>query len=180
LEGYSILTQATKRMEANDIAIDNASYISNNFYRIFKKYLTGATDCSLNGKKCDANMLISNYNNKYGIWAKFDVYMDDGVLILQNGMMLFFNNNGSQPILITIDINGYKNGPNRFGYDTFIFSYNDGKIIPYGTPETEYSNNSIYCNSTSKTNYRNGLGCAYNAIHDPNYFINLFKEKNNN
>jgi prepilin-type N-terminal cleavage/methylation domain-containing protein len=171
LEGYSILTQAAKRMEADNVAIDNDSY-QHDFYKTFKNYLTGVTDCGYAGSSCPTKIIDNIYRSEKNLEV-FITYTDDGVLLLQNGMVLLFNNYRTQPIIITIDINGNDNKPNLWGYDAFMFFYVDGKIIPSGAPDTEYSD-SKYCGN-NKSYLLNKVGCTNNAIQDPNYFKNLFK-----
>ena len=69
------------------------------------------------------------------------------------------------------DVNGDK-GPNRLGYDIFIFIVDDKKgVIPAGTPGYLSANN--FACSTTGTGDRNGVACAYKAVKDKNYFKNL-------
>ncbi len=58
----------------------------------------------------------------------------------------------------TVDING-KKGPNRAGYDVFIFFFdkNSDKLTPY--------KNLSFCDKTSP-NVHNGFGCTYYAVND--------------
>ena len=61
---------------------------------------------------------------------------------------------------ITVDINGYKKGPNRWGYDIFAFEYfydglNFKRYTSWGSPASSY-----YCDYTLN-DWRNGRSCVY-------------------
>ena len=83
-----------------------------------------------------------------------------------------------------MDINGAK-GPSKLGYDHFMFVLGkEDKLIPMGFPESakyqfgvqglpnDMSDLDLSCSQTSNAQY-NGLGCAYAALTDPDYFKNL-------
>ena len=104
---------------------------------------------------------------------------NEGNFVLSDGMTIFIDNDGAD-LQISVDINGYKKKPNRYGYDLFTFalasssaSYakGKGKLYPAGHPYTRYSNQD-YCSKTS-TDTRNGISCAYEASKNPNYFKEL-------
>ena len=40
------------------------------------------------------------------------------------------------PIMVTVDLNGFKNPPNRFGYDVFTFQLVDGELKTMGDTNT--------------------------------------------
>ena len=76
---------------------------------------------------------------------------------------------GSVPIY-TVDINGHKK-PNKWGHDLFTFQLMDnGKLTPMGAKGTDYYEQE--CSQTSSSG-RNGIGCTYKALNDPNYFKSL-------
>lgn len=100
---------------------------------------------------------------------------DDGQFVLQNGMLVMIENPNSQTshqIFISIDINGKKKGPNKFGYDLFTFELvSDGRLLPMGADGTSYPGNS-YCSKDSNSKI-NGIACANKALNDPKYFRTL-------
>ena len=76
-------------------------------------------------------------------------------------------------LIITVDINGILKRPNLWGHDLFSFQLlQNGKLVPAGTPGTNFANKNTYCSATS-TNALNGLGCTYYALTDKNYWKNL-------
>ena len=88
--------------------------------------------------------------------------------------------------MLTYDINGINKPPNRFGYDTFSFILgSNNKFYPAGSPilddtglsyqhcaKSTIQSKSTGCN-ISYNGGCNGIGCAYYAMSDPNYFNNL-------
>ena len=98
--------------------------------------------------------------------------LDDGQLLLNDGSFLYFENScavGSR-VYISVDVNGYKKGPNIWGHDLFTFQLMDnGKLLPMGAPGTAWTN---MCSKTSTERY-NGIGCTSKALSDPNYFKTL-------
>ena len=109
---------------------------------------------------------------------------DDGYIRAAGKMDIYFETVCDK--FITIDTNGIKKGPNRFGYDLFMFviGKNDA-LIPVGSPKskgyklcvggassTDLSNLSITCNKNSESKL-NGFGCTYRALSEPDYFKNL-------
>lgn len=95
--------------------------------------------------------------------------------------MYLFNDppaSGKNGPVICVDING-KKGPNRFGFDYFLFVFTtDGFVIPMGQahPNNQNSNSltnnnsfvtgSEFCRPTD--NYRYQATCSYYAIADKN------------
>lgn len=109
---------------------------------------------------------------------------DDGYILAAGKMDIYFETVCDK--FITIDTNGFAKGPNRFGYDFFMFviGKNDA-LIPVGSPmskgyklcvggasATDLSNLNITCSENSASEL-NGFGCTYKAVNDPNYFKNL-------
>lgn len=86
--------------------------------------------------------------------------LQENAIIDRSGIIYFVGNivasqwNNSY----TVDINGQK-GPNKAGYDVFIFFFyqNSDKLTPYNHPE--------FCDKYS-SNVHNGFGCSYYAIND--------------
>ena len=100
---------------------------------------------------------------------------DDGQILLNDGSFIMLENpTGSLNLLISVDVNGYQKGPNRWGNDLFTFKLMpNGQLLPYGHPQTgnqAFVNN--YC-STSATYAYNGMTCTYKALTESNYFKKL-------
>lgn len=102
-------------------------------------------------------------------------YIDDGVLILNDGTVLLFEQ-GVQAkafgyFLIGVDVNGFKKKPNRFGHDVFVFRVGvSGNLIPLGANGTALG----MCSENSSSSI-NGYGCALRALNEKDYFKNLPK-----
>lgn len=181
---YSSLSQALRKMydEAGiDLIPDNFSDYT--FSENLKAYYHIIKDCgmvNINTTGCitldpteDNVWNISTYKNFIGGSINFG-YIDDGVLILNDGTTLLFEQ-GTQShaagyFLIGIDVNGFKNRPNRFGHDVFIF-----RIGPSGAlMRTKDSIVGEICDYQS-TSSMNGYGCAIRALTEKDYFKNLPK-----
>lgn len=177
LKAYSVVQQAFKQMEAEDVSLDPASYPSSGktlFYLTFKNYLQAPLDCgnyytSSKNTPCynfkDTSLGYYNLNNTTKVpWSVFDA----GQLVLQDGTLLLFNSD-TYGWWVSVDLNGFQKGPNRFGYDLFTFEFKDGELRTMGDLGTKYSNSDMYCSSTSK-NQLNGIACAKIAKIDAEYF----------
>ena len=193
-EGYSILLQGLNRMNADLVypptpdAYFNPSKGSGNFYNEFIKYFKVIYDCGVLNP--DQTLCFSRNSNisddiNYANDLTYKTYtnkplntgiFDDGQFVLANGMLVILENPNtisSSHILISIDVNGKKKGPNKLGYDLFTFQLmSDGKLLPIGAEGTKYSDEEQYCSKNSNNNV-NGLACAYKALSDPDYFKNL-------
>ena len=162
-EVYSILNNAIKMAVAengpvgdwpdkttNSIYNQNANYIID----VLKPYLKFSKICySSNG------CMGADYKNFYGdsgwgYWSEANTY---GKAMLKNGMAVSFARIGYGDSAkktywkITADING-KKGPNRYGYDVFLFVYTSNKLIAlnYG---------SGYCKFGKKMDF-SGASCS--------------------
>ncbi len=98
-------------------------------------------------------------------------YIDDGYVELPTSEIWWIENGTGQQA-ITVDINGYNNKPNRWGYDLFTFFYDEEKdaYIP------DYHGNCDNLRNLSISNY-NGRSCASKAANDPNYFKKLLRKQ---
>ena len=107
--------------------------------------------------------------------------MDDAQYVLPDGTLFLFEwdtvhySDGSH-CWIHVDINGVKNGPNRFGVDVFTFQFIDGKLLAMGDEGTVYSDLGKYCNLKVSNNF-NGLACAHYAKADADWFKKAVKLK---
>lgn len=187
LKSYSTVQQVLKQMEVDDVSLDISTYKENaSFYKAFMKYLQAPFDCGyaefIKNSPCyhyipygtdNAKPYVSLDGNSTvnGNW------FDDGQIALQDGTLLLFENPKSfaNNIWITVDLNGYNNKPNKWGYDLFTFQFIDGELKTMGAQGTTYTDMSRYCNLET-TNGMNGIACAQKAKEDSEYFKKLIKK----
>ncbi len=188
LKSYSTAQQVFKQMESDDVPLDPTQYgktAETKFYRTFMNYLQAPMDCgsyAAGFKKISPCYDVSSYiqmkpyktyNNKSSTPI---IILDDGQIVLQDGSQLFFENAVSNNyIWISVDLNGYNNPPNRWGYDLFTFQFLDGELRPMGNSKTQYNNMDAYCSKDSNSAY-NGIACAQKAKDDTDYFKKIVKE----
>lgn len=179
LKSYSTVQQVFKQMEADDVSTDPSTYDratkEGTFYNTFKKYIAGVTDCGVYSKKSmpcyNLNDTKKGYKSLTGNTFINKQYFDDGQLALQDGTSLFFEQPSTTLpyIWVMVDINGFKEGPNRMGYDLFVFHFQDGELRTMGDPRSSLNNMTIYCNLKS-TDTLNGIACAQRAKNETDYF----------
>lgn len=184
LKSYSVVQQVFKQMEADDVSLNPTDYKPNTtgkFYKTFIKYLQAPMDCG--GSSTDTNRkntlpcyypaedsTMKPYKTFDGSNTIIYNYLDDGQIVLQDGTNLFFENaNHLDYIWVSVDLNGYKNPPNRWGYDLFTFQFKDGELVTMGDPKTTYKDLDTYCNLNSTDRF-NGIACAQKAKTDTEYF----------
>ena len=184
LKSYSTVQQVFKQMEADDVSLNPTDYNDNNygpFYKTFNKYLKASVDCGSCTTKFNPSKMCYNYKknsgdmpykNLNGTAVVAPTLFDDGQILLPDGTLLLFENpsNVTNPrVWVHIDLNGYKNPPNRWGYDLFTFNFLDGELRTMGELQTGYTRYENYCSLTSTMGY-NGIACAYKAKSNPDYF----------
>lgn len=184
LKSYSVVQQVFKQMEADDVSLNPTDYKPNTtgkFYKTFIKYLQAPMDCG--GSSTDTNRkntLPCYYPAEDSTMKPYKTFdgkktlaynnLDDGQIVLQDGTNLFFENaNHLDYIWVSVDLNGYKNPPNRWGYDLFTFQFKDGELVTMGDPKTTYKDLDTYCNLNSTDRF-NGIACAQKAKTDTEYF----------
>lgn len=183
VKAYSILQQALQKMQNDTGMIANrTNYKTQEFINTFRPYFLSFGNCKT--RSCvtqsytDKNGSIQSistdkyktYNNTTNVSTNL---FDDGQIIIGDGMFIMIENYTSE-ILITIDINGLYQKPNRWGHDLFTFQVDEktGKLLPMGAPNTKYGQ--TYCSTTSNNTY-NGIACTYKALTEKDYFKNLPK-----
>ena len=156
------------------------------FKNLIKPYLKVLVDCGDSQAleiydKCVQNGEYSKegkytYKTYSGETAEERCF-DDGQLVLTNGSILMFENPASYGrsanVFVSIDVNGFKKGPNQWGVDLFTFQLmEDGKLLPMGQAGTYYEftdDNSLLCDKTSG-NKRNGIACTARALYDKDFW----------
>lgn len=169
-EAYAILSQAmTTTTNNNGGTIVGACTNFDNICmkNLIKPALTYTADCD--------NNVVAN-----GCWT--NNYFSDGspygsaypALVLKNGMLLEFrwhnsacdytdaNSSNYKCGWMAIDINGFK-GPNIFGKDLFVFTAQNGKVLPMGM--TGDIGNMLTCTGSETGNY-SGWGCAAKYLYN--------------
>lgn len=190
LKSYSVVQQAFKLMEADDVSLDPSTYGDLRFYNVFMNYLTGAINCQAqaaapSSSTCfdmtnNSDVINSYYRPLHGAtnapW-RIRWLLDDGQIALQDGTLLLFDNQSDQVgrIYVSVDINGHNNKPNILGYDLFTFQFLDGELRTMGDKGTDYTDMNIYCNPKS-SDVLNGIACAQKAKEDTDYFKKIIKE----
>ena len=129
---YSILQQGTKMSEIDNGSVSNwDTSVSNEvyyqqyikpYYKVIKEYDSSSFPpdyhafCKSDKRNCDDYAAI--------------LHRDVKKFVIENGNLLFVHNNGLTSLLV-VDINGLR-GPNIWGRDLFIFSYENEGVVPYG------------------------------------------------
>nr|QGT49819.1 hypothetical protein Melaina855_2060 [uncultured Candidatus Melainabacteria bacterium] len=182
LKSYSTVQQVFKQMEADDVSTDPSTYDRTKtegiFYNTFKRYLTGITDCGVFSSKSlpcyKLNDTTKGYKSLNGSTFIAKTYFDDGQVALQDGTLLIFEqpnlgNIKDSYIWVLVDINGFKEKPNRMGYDLFVFHFQDGELRTMGAKGTMYEDLEQYCSLKSNQDL-NGIACAQRAKSEADYF----------
>lgn len=173
-KGYSTISQALNLMyldSGEDITPQN--YPSNTFAEKFKKYLAinqYSKNSDITGTNTDDYNLSNVYKNYNNTVAADASLLDEGQMIINDSMAIFIQNSHvlQVGILITIDVNGIKKRPNKWGHDLFTFRIDEkGRLIATEEPNStyRYGNQKRYC-SVKSTTKQNGLACTYYAIND--------------
>ena len=181
LKSYSTLLQISKLMQADDVSGDAHNYgplSPSGFRYTFKNYLKGARDCGNSGKDCYGEYLSGYYKPINGR-KQFSALRvgQEGSFLLPDGSIMFISNGYpvGTPIVVAVDINGYKNPPDTAGYDLFYFQLReDALFVPMGADGTLYTDLDKFCNYKNDAPYLwNGIACANDAVKNPYYFKEL-------
>lgn len=189
LGSYSIIQQVFKQMESDEVSLSPSDYGVGQYYKTFMKYLQAPYDCGLGGSIGENNKNFKgkpcyNTSGRYSDvgYKTFDgsktaanqALLDDGQIALQNGTLLMFENNAlgvnSDRVYVSVDLNGYNNKPNRWGYDLFTFQLKDGELKTMGTIGTDYTDMNTYCSKNSSSAF-NGITCAQKAKENPQEYF---------
>lgn len=175
-KAYSILSQVyAEAIFDNDINSSNEFLSMNNkfglnLYSVIKQYFDLGVNCEstncLNLNTMNSMKLYKKYNNSS---IGYHSWFDDCQFILKDGMFVMIQ---QEPAIdgqfIFVDVNGYKKGPNRMGFDLFTFEVTkDNKLLPMGADGTKADtlcSNILTANVACTTN---------NALYDEHYWKNL-------
>lgn len=189
LKSYSTLQQVFKQMQADEISLDPSDYPNGTFYKTVMNYISAPFDCGLGGdwgkaagnnkgKPCYKSVTGNSdtpYKTLNGKNNAYQNLLDDGQIALQNGSLIMFENYTNGKIYVSVDLNGYNNRPNRWGYDLFTFQFINDELVPMGGSNTDYPDADKYCDLNSSSNI-NGITCAELAKKSPEeYFKNVVK-----
>lgn len=186
LKSYSIVQQAFKLMENDDVSSDPTTYGNGEYYKTFLNYVKGGMDCgntSSNPMKssvpCYQMYKGAKHYKSLDKKATFRYqFLDDGQIVLPDGTLLLFENYAhsvNDILAVSVDINGYGTPPNVAGYDLFTFQLVDGELKTMGDKSTAYNELDKYCNPNVSNNM-NGVACAQKAKENPDYFKEIVKE----
>jgi hypothetical protein len=159
-------------MEADEVPITKSAYPYSGrgfFHETFVKYLTGARKCPQRRDYTYTSGCATLITNKTSPYFEMNSNqnlipgaLDDGQILLNNGMLIMFEDFAS--LWITVDINGVDNKPNKIGYDVFTWELNNHeKLIPMGAKGTRYANSTCDANS-------DGWACTNSAQSNSDYF----------
>ncbi len=165
-KAYSDAAQAVLRMQTSEggTAYDFSDSVTV-FRTKFMGYFSVLKDCT---SSCFDPDMYKTYNRN-----SVNTSLFIRSFIVKNGMVYNFHKGpNTNNIYITVDINGFKKGPNLWGHDVFTFYVlpSNQVLKPCGPGKPEGSG--AVCNKNSTSGY-NGLGCAEVALTDENYFKNL-------
>ena len=130
------------------------------FHQKIEKYFSSIKSDTSISPLSNFDEIYTTYNGKrHLIYGNFN----DGMMILNDGTALFFNNDAGG-VFILVDVNGYEKKPNRLGRDTFMFEIiSDGTLLPTGAEGTQYADMNNYCSDNS-TSYFNGAACTRKVL----------------
>lgn len=183
-KAYSVLTNVIQIMSYEEgQAITPSAYGVHKFAPVFEKYLVKAKACTDNGEgRCLVGVKgkvnddgtigydfigYNTYNKKAAVAGNL---MDNGQVLLSDGMALFIENEAFT--YLSVDINGINKGPNLWGHDLFTFQLMpSGKLLPMGAEGTTYSETDA-CSASNNSQF-NGIACTNKALTDKDYWKNL-------
>lgn len=187
LKNYSVLQTALQKASYEAGETYTCSNIGSlKLKDILVKQLNVSMDCGMNnGTSCinynsdkdETGAYIYNIE-EYRTYSNNPLqtkFFDDGQFILNDGTFVLLENPGGNTVyhFITVDANGVKKKPNRWGHDLFTFQIAcDGKLLPMGAQGTYYTNLSTYCSASSQDKL-NGIACTQKAITEKDYFSRL-------
>ena len=167
-KAYYDLNQVITRMVKDKGTLKDYIGVAGSFYPAFKEYYEEMIGCGLSG--CVISTDTSTVYKTYSGNPAFTWLFDEGQLIGKNGMFIMIQNSEDKDltIIISVDVNGYKKGPNVLGKDVFTFQIVDDVLKPMGAPGTARADHNLYCSKTSE-NALNGISCTQKMIMGEDY-----------
>lgn len=184
LKSYSTIQQVFRHMEADDFSTDPTTYPTGTFYKIFMQYLQAPYDCgAINFNTAKTILPCYNIFSTTKGYKSFDgkstvasSWFDDGQIALQDGTLIMFENNADlKRLWVSVDLNGFNNPPNRWGYDLFTFAFLGGELRTMGDIQTKYNDLDKYCNPKGSGGL-NGAACAHLAKSNTDYFKKIISQ----
>ena len=144
---YAILAKSIAEMDADEVSTAPKNYVkAGAFYPVLKQYQKVTIDCGVYAATNDSVCIsttnrdnTSDYTIRKNNNTKMNAHMlDDGAFVINNGMLFVIENPANNPngLLVSIDINGKNNRPNKWGWDLFTFEIVKGDVLPVGAPGT--------------------------------------------
>lgn len=176
LRADAIIQQAEMKAKADDVNLDDI--LEQKKYEDFEIYFKNG-NCELPPNDKDAG--YKNYSGKRNASDAAAQKLVHSYCMF-DGMILWFGefkwfNKGS---FLAIDINGWKDKPNRYGQDVFFWYYNPETqmLVPIGENVFSSGENSGYdfwdkCPGSNTA--EQGIACTKTALTDKKYFENLPK-----
>lgn len=165
---YTKSAQAFTRMKLNGTYIPNQNSYNNvdfDFKNNFMENFEILKNCGNNDECVAKDKSGITYKTLYGIEVPNQKHFANGQFITEDGMFYAIDDN-SPEVYITVDVNGFKNTPNKFGVDTYMFYIdNNGNFRPMGTADSLYTAIS-HC---QRETWSTGWGCMYNVLQDIDY-----------
>lgn len=180
LKSYSVVQQAFRQMEVDDVSTDISTYSGKmgSFYDVFKTRFNGAHWCGYYANTsstlpCAKDPKYKTLNGRHTLNKNL---FDDGQFVLPDGTLVLIENPNVNAgrVWIFVDLNGYGNQPNRLGYDLFVFQFVEGELRTMGDLQTTYTDVDKYCNLKSSDSL-NGIACAQKAKENSDYFYWVVK-----
>lgn len=192
-KSYSLLQQAMKRMEADDIGLETLMTMNTSedrFYNTLRKYFTNAIDCGYIRRKDKSNGCFDyTGTNQYlaldGSTKVNNTYFDDGQILMPDGSLFLFENPyndhnilATAMVFIFVDLNGASKPPNKLGYDLFCFQITDDGLKPMGDQGTNYAdtNGKKYCNK-NYSGSSSGMSCSNKLLKNPQDYYKWLRRK---
>ena len=169
---YSLIIRATYQMYMEHEA-DFFNY--SNYQQRIPFYYKVVGKINKNDNEILDKLKMYTSNNYAYPYTEFASAYSRNIFLVSNGMSLFMTYSTAKTcnIILKVDTNGPYKGPNRYGYDLFVFNIcANGKIIalnenadyPGNRPESAYQSR---CSFEGGTNWHvQGEQCSYWALRD--------------
>ena len=172
---YSLISRATYQMYMEHEA-DFFNY--SNYHQRIPFYYKVVGKINKNDNEILDKLKMYTSNNYAYPYTEFASAYSRNIFLLSNGMSLFMTYSTAKTcnIILKVDTNGPYKGPNRYGYDLFVFNIcANGKIIaldenndnPENRPVSAYQSKCSFAPVSSGRDWRvQGEQCSYWALRD--------------